>query len=129
MRRLTTEGRNAFAPKGGVPAELRFPAPPFLCVKRKAYGLKLKRKFVRADFGSKRDAYPSAKKARGVRDLAGVFASGTRRNQPPVIVLMTEMIGRNIATTIVPTTTARKTISSGSMTEVSAPTALSTSSS
>lgn len=31
--RLTTDGRNAFAPKGGVPAELRFPAPPVLCVK------------------------------------------------------------------------------------------------
>jgi hypothetical protein len=53
----------------------------------------------------------------------------TKTDQPPVILVISAISGRNIAKTMVPTTTARKTMSTGSMMEVSAVTALSTSSS
>lgn len=56
------------------------------------------------------------------------FACGRGEAHPEMPPMM-EIIGMNSATTMVPTTTARKMIKSGSMIEVIAPTALSTSSS
>lgn len=71
---------------------------------------------------------PSMQRKKKPESCSGLKFSFTR-NQPPVRLWMIWIIGKNSAITIVPTTTAKNTIIIGSITDVMAPTALSTSSS